>query len=227
MNCRALARVLPELAAGELDEKRAAEAREHIAACSACAEELEEYQQALGALTACREMASVPEALNILDLPEKTRRSWARPAPASMGAAILLLAIVLMLPLFLSRKPETPSRTTVRPVAPKVVIAHEPVALQPKPESRPVRHKRYITRARHTHFIARRPTERAKDLEPSPVIVMVSQMKLPPESYVVQIESTDTESGTTSVYAQLHDEAMGDQTVGITSNLNAEDNGRI
>ena len=57
-------------------------------------------------------------------------------------------------------------------------------------------------------------------------IVIVSQAGLPSESYVIEIESTDTASGITSVYSQLHDKAAGNHSFEMQSTTNVVDDGR-
>lgn len=224
MNCRALAKLLPELAAGELDEKRAAEAREHMAGCSACAQEFRKYEVALRALSAPRQMAAVPEALAFLNLPEKARKPWLRPAWAAFAAAVLLLAAILTLPLLSPKPPKAPAPVIVQHIPPK----HEAPAPQPKALEAPKKQIAYHPTHHHRLRVNKRQYVAAKPKEPSaPMeIVIVSQVKLPPDSYTVEIQSTDTQSGTSTVYSTVHDEALGDQTVGITSNLNTEDTGR-
>lgn len=213
MNCKALARIMPELVAGELDDKKAAEAREHIAACAACADEFRRFEGALGALSARHEMVEVPEALDVLRLPEKVRRPWLRPALASFGAAMLLLAAILTLPLFYAEKPKTRAHTIVEQIPPKPqIIVKTIVPPQRTMAYHPVRrHRATVHRRRYV-------TKKLEVIELSepPVIVIVSQLRLSPESYIVQIESTDTQSGESIVYSTVHD-AEGDQTIGITS----------
>jgi hypothetical protein len=217
VNCKALAKLMPELAAGELDERRAADAQAHIAGCSSCAEQLKRFEEALEALSAPREMVGVPVALDVLRLPEETRRPWLRPALASMGAAALLLAAILTLPLFSPKMPKTPERIIVQQVPPKPQII-KPIVKLPEPAKQQI-----AQQTKHRHRVVRKPyaANKPKEMEapaPTPEIVIVSQAKLPPESYVIEIQSTDTTSGVTSVYSTVHDEAGGDQTLEITSN---------
>ena len=225
MNCRALAKLMPELAAGELDERRAADAQAHIAGCSSCAEQLKRFEEALEALSAPREMVGVPAALDVLRLPEETRRPWLRPAVASMGAAILLLAAILTLPLFSPKIPKTPERIIVQQIPPKPQII-KPIVRSLEPANQQI-----AQQPKHRHRVVRKPyvAKKPKEMEapaPTPEIVIVSQAKLSPESYVIEIESTDTTSGVTSVYTQLHDDVIGDHSFQMQTTFNTEDTRR-
>ncbi|MCX6376527.1 MAG: hypothetical protein NTU88_10925, partial [Armatimonadetes bacterium] len=84
MNCKGLAKVLPELVAGELDERIVRKAEEHIRVCPICASERAAYEEALSALSITRPMVEVPDALATLELPEVyVTRRWLRPVFAS------------------------------------------------------------------------------------------------------------------------------------------------
>ncbi|HET6456252.1 MAG TPA: zf-HC2 domain-containing protein [Armatimonadota bacterium] len=225
MNCKALARIMPELAAGELNEKQAAEAREHITVCSSCAEELRSYEAALGALSAPREMLELPQGLEVLNLPEKARRPRLRPALASVGAAALLLAAILTLPLFSPKMPKTPERIVVQQVPPKPQII-KPIVRSLEPAKQQI-----AQQPKHRHRVVRKPyvAKKPKEMEapaPTPEIVIVSQAKLSPESYSIEIQSTDMASGTTTVYTQSHDDVTGDHSFQMQTTFNTEDTGR-
>jgi len=214
MNCRKLAKLMPELAAGELDERLSAEAMEHVAGCSSCARELKGYEEALEALSASREMVAVPPGLETLRLPEAAPRLWLRPAMASVGAAVLLLLALLTLPLLAPDKPEAPVPVVVRqqtPPPPKVIqpviVPEKPAPVKRQVARRPIRRYKAI-RAPRIATVA----PKAEEATEQPVVMIVSQVEMPSESYSIEIESTDMASGVTTFYALTHDEAQGDQS---------------
>lgn len=128
MNCKGLAKVLPELVAGELDEKTVRRAEEHIRACPICASERAAYEEALFALCAPRPMVEVPDALATLELPEVyVRKTWMRPVFASAAMAAIL-ALVMILPR--AHQPIAPTAPAVRALRIAKTIEHP----QPKPE---------------------------------------------------------------------------------------------
>lgn len=84
MKCNDLSKILPELAAGELKEPAAEEAREHIKTCQKCVAEYAGYLKAMSALARHHEMISVPSALDNLALPELRRPALSRPLIATV-----------------------------------------------------------------------------------------------------------------------------------------------
>lgn len=98
MNCKRLAKYLPELVAGELDEKMTRLAEEHIRSCAACAAERAAYERALGALCNADAEVEVPAALDFLNIPDErpARRMWLQPAMATVALAAVLALVVLM-----------------------------------------------------------------------------------------------------------------------------------
>jgi hypothetical protein len=119
MNCKDLEKIIPELVEGELDERTAGLAEEHIRRCPACAAERVAYEEALGALAQPRAMIEVPSELDTFELPEPRRQSWTwlRPAMATAAMAAIMAGIMLM-----PRTPQpevnpTPAKPTVRVAA--------------------------------------------------------------------------------------------------------------
>lgn len=127
MNCKDLEKIIPELVEGELDERTAGLAEEHISSCRSCAAERIAYEQALGALAQPRAMLEAPDELNTLELPAPSRLGWTwlRPAVATAAVAAIMAGIMLMPP-----KQQQP----VIPETPR--IKHESsVAVEPKPNA--------------------------------------------------------------------------------------------
>lgn len=70
MNCRELAKIMPELAAGELDSWLADDALKHLAECKACSTKYQKYKADAEALWGPWEHLTVPDELAVLQLPE-------------------------------------------------------------------------------------------------------------------------------------------------------------
>lgn len=227
MNCGRLRGILPELAAGELDARASAEAREHLSACPACAEELRKFEVALNALSSSFEQVPVPAALDVLHLPERAPNRWLR-TTFTCGMAVLFLAAVLVhtLPIQEESQP-APAVVQEIPVEPEIetIEIAEPETIQPEvrqPSSK--RQPARTTRQPRRMVVAKAPKVeevRPEILEESPVpqeIVIVSEVSIPLESYSIEIETKDLETGTTYVYCSKRDES-GEQEIGIISNI--------
>ncbi|MGB9605569.1 MAG: anti-sigma factor family protein [Bryobacteraceae bacterium] len=83
---------------GELDQNRRDQVRGHVAACTACREELERLQTTRAALLALRE-EEIPRRIAFVSDPVFERRCWQRllaPGPRWAFASALVLALAIM-----------------------------------------------------------------------------------------------------------------------------------
>ena len=251
MKCRHLAKILPELVSGELDERIARTAEEHISACASCAAERAEYEVALGALARANSMAEVPPALDVLRIPEErpARRSWLQPAFATLAAAAVLTLIVLM-PHPFRPTPETPKKATeiaqvpppqakITPEhvdivrAPAVKVAKSEPRRVPKSEVSPPAERWYADTAGRAPSAPESPESSAIVVAydfgeetpasiPSAPASRSAAAEQPPASSVVEIESNDPDTGSVSVYNYSRDSEGRERVIEMTSNVRAD-----
>jgi hypothetical protein len=248
MNCKGLAKVLPELVAGELDERIVRKAEEHIRVCPICASERAAYEEALSALCAPRPMVEVPDALATLELPEVyVRKTWVRPVFASVAMAAVL-GLVMILPR--THQPLAPTAPAVK--APRIAETIEHFQPAPTKPSARVEIAQSIPRAgteHKTHASKTRP-ERASLLadarlglsdvptqprhaesryaadrvaeavssEENQVLVIATDVEPSPEPSAMSIESKDESTGVLVAYDFSRDETGMEQVMELTTN---------
>ena len=224
MKCRHVADLLPRLVEEELDELTAEKVREHVRTCKTCAADMSEYQTALAALKRPHEMASPPEALNVLRLPEAGRMAslWTRGALAACGAAVVL-AFLLVFPRL--RQPEPPQQPAVRVSG----SLHE-AALPPQRPAAPmasghiaIRNRRHAASPIHPHGRVRtspnvrpeRPDiavaaqEQLRPPEPRYPQIIVVAYQSPPEKSSIEIRCVNEVTGETTTYHEISDSNGG------------------
>jgi len=245
MNCKGLAKVLPELVAGELDERTARNAEEHIRVCPICASERAAYEEALSALCAPRQMVEVPDALATLELPEVyVRKTWMRPVFASAAMAAIV-ALVMILPR--THQPLAPNP----PPAPQIARSQEhpqPALTKPNTRGKIAQSIPGIVTERKTHASKRRPGRASllanarlgisrDDRNPRPgerwyadrvaeagsseknqVLVIASDIEPPAEASAMSIESKDESTGVLVAYDFSRDDAGTEQVMELTTN---------
>lgn len=245
MNCRRITKILPELVSGELDERVARMAEDHISGCASCAAERAEYDVALGALVRANSMAEVPPALDVLRIPEEraVRRAWLQPAFATLAAAAIL-ALVFLMPQPFRRAPVTPTNppkiAQVQPEQPKTNVKQPTpekkglvVMNIPKPPSGP----RHGTRAGirpptppeerwyADAVVGRAAKSESPETGPpesSAIVVAYDFGGDTPASSAMEIESTDPETGSVSVCNYSRDSEGRERVIEMTSNVRAD-----
>ena len=241
MNCRDLARILPELVSGELDERVARMAEDHISGCASCAAERAEYDVALGALARANSMAEVPPALDVLRIPEEraVRRAWLQPAFATLAAAAIL-ALVFLMPQPFRRTPVTPTnppkiertqseqpKTNVKQPTPgqaqraKVVVAVGP-RHNPRPIAKPGVSRPAPAKEKWYADSPGRAVSEAESPESSAIVVAFDFGGDTPASSAMEIESTDPETGSVSVCNYSRDSEGRERVIEMTSNVRAD-----
>lgn len=247
MNCKGLAKILPELVAGELDERIVRKAEEHLRVCPICASERAAYEEALSALCAPRPMVEVPDALATLELPEVyARKTWLRPVFASAAMAAVL-ALVMILPR--THQPLAPTPPAVK--APRIAKTIEHPQPGPEKPNARVEIVRSIPRAgtEHKTHASKRPPARASllanahlgmsrdDKNPRPaerryadrmskavpseenqVLVIATDVEPLPEPSAMSIESKDESTGVLVAYDFSRDETGMEQVMELTTN---------
>lgn len=162
MNCRKIVKLLPELAAGEIDEQTARMADAHTGHCSSCAAELAAHKKALAALASPREMMEVPESLAVLMIPEAAvRRSTTRRA-----VAVCAVAVCIVLGFFavskLQQRPESktkPTQIIAKPVPSRI---QKPVQQLPANDKRVAQSEEPTTPANRQIAAKPRPYQQPK-----------------------------------------------------------------
>lgn len=232
MNCRRITKILPELVSGELDERIAQMAEDHISGCASCAAERAEYDVALGALARANSMAEVPPALDVLRIPEErpVRRSWLQPAFATLAAAAVL-ALVFLMPQPFRRTPVTPANppriAQVKPDQAKVAPNHADI-VQPgvkvaKSERRRLPAKSGVSQpAPAPELLYADTVAETKPLESSAIVVAYDFGGDTPPSSAMEIESTDPETGSVSVCNYSRDSEGRERVIEMTSNVRAD-----
>ncbi len=129
MNCRKLAKIMPELAAGELDSWLADDAMKHLAECEACSTEYKKHRTDAEALSGPWEHLPVPDELALLQLPDYARqpRRWLVPVLAS---AVILLVVVCCATLLMGPAQDKHrggiNQTAIKQSTPKVKVTDVP-----------------------------------------------------------------------------------------------------
>jgi hypothetical protein len=232
MNCRMLANIMPELAAGELDEPLARATREHLAQCQVCAEDYRKCVTALAALSGPWEHAPVPRELDVLRLqePPARLRAWLVSAAA---VAVLLLALVLAPRVFV-KPPPAGTRVAAKPhatnaAAPQTAATEQPKRVAPEPKKpqyspapsaaakkrampRPPRYPRWRLVAQRRHS----PANKVLAPPPGPGAVKSTTAAAPPVEPSIEIESTDHATGRVTIYRATSDGPGGKEVIQVT-----------
>lgn len=119
MRCKDVIRIMPELAAGEIDNIAAAEAMTHVDSCSTCKAQLEHFKRSMAVLARPKDAVATPSALDQLVLSD---RNW-HPFPylRTATATICLVALAAISLAFLHHKP-MPDRVAInQPVIPTII----------------------------------------------------------------------------------------------------------
>lgn len=237
MNCRSLAKIMPELAAGELSESVDAEAMEHVKDCQGCYAKLEHYQALLSALSKPRDQMEAPESLSFFTIPVKQSRRW---VPSKRILALAASVVFIIVAVALARLPHTPrQQTAVKPQIQRIqapikkhMIDENQVAesvqknadsnINPMPQNKkkPVNKVRYAYKQKmeqrkpvnEPEIVVKTPPEP----EQSPKPMMVIAMAMPPEPPTVMAESINVETGQYTQYYAVDDE-YGHQVIEIKS----------
>lgn len=237
MNCRSLAKIMPELAAGELSGSVDAEAMEHVKDCQSCYAKLEHYQALLSALSKPRDQMEAPESLSFFTIPVKQSRRW---VSSKRILALAASMVVLIVAVALVGLPHTPrQQTAVKPPIKKIQApikkhmidenqAAESIQKNADRNINPMpRYEKPARKVWHSHKHKPKPELRTPvpesemvveaSLEPQPKPMMVMAMTMPPEPPMVIMESINVETGQYTQYYAFYDE-YGRHGIDIKSN---------
>jgi hypothetical protein len=250
MNCRKLAKLMPELAAGELNNALTEEAQRHIAECPSCSDELSRYKNALSALSAPKTSVAVPDALAVLQIPDESpvRIFPRRLAFAGAALAAVICLIFMLLPIGRNHnRPDNtlitfkPGRTLEKSAPPTKIGPVKAVKNGIKqPNTRPQTVRRFVRYKKNTapriqppqsepkiEFIPKELPKQEIIVEgpvqekPKPMYVIATKVEMPP---TVEVESYDTATGTYSMYYASYD-SSGNEMIAMHSSINTTEEG--
>lgn len=250
MNCRSVSKILPGLAASELDTATAGRAMEHIAGCAFCSRELAGYERTLTLLAEPRPMTEPPPTLDMLRLPDARPRPVFRPVLAAMAAGILLLALCIP---WLLRKPVVKPSVSPRPVTEVASAVGNEGAMGTGELGTANRgtlgnrgqrtgnrwhgrssvrlgrggpgHRRWRVRARPV-LVRRDGSGDERIVRPKVLLLVACSMETPSESSI-EIESVNRATRTVTRFSSRNDDSSTEQTVETESTPDTDDGGRV